>query len=103
MSTGPRILLVEDEASIAEPFAKLLRREGFEASIARTAADALRAAREEEPDLVLLDLALPDGDGRDARATAASAPSAKRVIIVATRARAELMAFLLMGGPWRAR
>jgi two-component system response regulator RegX3 len=65
MPTGPRILLVEDEASIAEPFAKLLRREGFDTILAATAAEALRLARDAEPDLVLLDLALPDGDGRD--------------------------------------
>ena len=60
-----RILIVEDEASIAEPFARLLRREGFDTTVARTAAEALDAARTTEPDLVLLDLALPDGDGRD--------------------------------------
>ncbi len=60
-----RILIVEDEASIAEPFARLLRREGFEPTVAATAAEALSAARDTEPDLVLLDLALPDGDGRD--------------------------------------
>jgi two-component system response regulator RegX3 len=60
-----RILIVEDEASIAEPFARLLRREGFETTVARTAAEALEAARRTEPDLILLDLALPDGDGRD--------------------------------------
>jgi DNA-binding response OmpR family regulator len=60
-----RILIVEDEASIAEPFARLLRREGFETTVVRTAADALEAARRTEPHLVLLDLALPDGDGRD--------------------------------------
>ena len=60
-----RILIVEDEASIAEPFARLLEREGFVATVAGTAAAALRAARDEHPDLVLLDLVLPDGDGRD--------------------------------------
>jgi DNA-binding response OmpR family regulator len=60
-----RILIVEDEASIAEPFARLLEREGFETTVAGTAASALAAAREERPDLVLLDLVLPDGDGRD--------------------------------------
>jgi two-component system response regulator RegX3 len=60
-----RILIVEDERSIAEPFARLLRREGFDTTVAGTAAEALTAARETEPDLVLLDLALPDGDGRD--------------------------------------
>jgi two-component system response regulator RegX3 len=64
-AVATRILIVEDEASIAEPFARLLRREGFETTVARTAADALDAARSTDPDLVLLDLALPDGDGRD--------------------------------------
>jgi two-component system, OmpR family, response regulator RegX3 len=65
ISVATRILIVEDEASIAEPFARLLEREGFEATVAGTAAGALDAARTMHPDLVLLDLALPDGDGRD--------------------------------------
>ena len=60
-----RVLLVEDELSIAEPFAAALARNGFEPLIARTAAEALRLGREAHPDVVLLDLALPDGDGRD--------------------------------------
>lgn len=60
-----RILIVEDEASIADPFARLLEREGFEAVVAGTAVEGLRAARTNPPDLVVLDLALPDGDGRD--------------------------------------
>jgi two-component system response regulator RegX3 len=62
---GPRILLVEDEASIAEPFARLLTREGFEPTIAPTAARAIALYEQAAPDLVLLDLNLPDGDGRD--------------------------------------
>lgn len=61
----PRILLVEDEASIAEPFANGLRREGFDPAIAATAAAARDLAAGWNPDLVLLDLNLPDGDGRD--------------------------------------
>jgi DNA-binding response OmpR family regulator len=61
----PRILLVEDEESISDPFSRALAREGFEPVVARTAADALKLAALVDPELVLLDLGLPDGDGRD--------------------------------------
>jgi two-component system, OmpR family, response regulator RegX3 len=62
---GGRILVVEDEESISQPFAEALRRAGFEAVVTGTAAGAIELAASEEPDLVMLDLALPDGDGRD--------------------------------------
>ncbi|HEV7918678.1 MAG TPA: response regulator transcription factor [Solirubrobacterales bacterium] len=65
MTARTRILLVEDEASISEPLASALDREGFEAVVARTAAEALELADRVDPDLILLDLMLPDGDGRD--------------------------------------
>jgi two-component system response regulator RegX3 len=60
-----RILVVEDEESISEPFAEALRRAGFEPLVTGTAAGALELAESARPDLVMLDLALPDGDGRD--------------------------------------
>ncbi len=62
---GGRILVVEDEDSISQPFAEALRRAGFEALVTRTGAGALQLADESEPDLVMLDLNLPDADGRD--------------------------------------
>ena len=65
MDPRPRILFVEDERSISEPFSHALEREGFEAVVAQTAAEALQLADSIDPDLVLLDLMLPDGDGRD--------------------------------------
>ncbi len=64
-SPGGRILVVEDEESISQPFAEALRRAGFEAIVTGTAAGAIELAASEDPDLVMLDLALPDGDGRD--------------------------------------
>ncbi len=64
MNSG-RILVVEDEESISQPFAEALRRAGFEPVVTGSAAGALRLAAEREPDLIMLDLALPDGDGRD--------------------------------------
>src|SRR3954471_5996347 len=60
-----RILFVEDEPSISDPFSKALAREGFEPLVARTGREALALAERLEPDLVLLDLNLPDIDGRD--------------------------------------
>jgi two-component system response regulator RegX3 len=61
----PRVLVVEDEQSIVAPFVRALERNGFDPVVARTVAEALRMAREARPDVVLLDLSLPDGDGRD--------------------------------------
>jgi DNA-binding response OmpR family regulator len=61
----PAVLLVEDERSIAEPFARALARNGFSTSVARTGAEAIDLFHELAPDVVVLDLALPDGDGRD--------------------------------------
>jgi two-component system response regulator RegX3 len=61
----PRILLIEDESSIAEPLAKALSDEGFDADVAATAEAGIEAFRSSRPDLVLLDVMLPDGDGKD--------------------------------------
>ncbi len=60
-----KILFVEDEAAIYEPFSKALRRNGYEPVVAQTASEALKLADRIDPDLVLLDLNLPDGDGSD--------------------------------------
>ena len=59
------VLLVEDEESITVPLQEALAREGFDASVAGTAAQALELARSLEPDVVLLDVMLPDGSGFD--------------------------------------
>jgi two-component system response regulator RegX3 len=60
-----RILLVEDEESITAPLAQALGREGFDTSVAGSAAAALDLAKQVRPDLVLLDVMLPDGSGFD--------------------------------------
>jgi DNA-binding response OmpR family regulator len=60
-----RLLLIEDEESIAAPLVGALEREGFEVEHAATGRDGLDAAERGAVDLVLLDLMLPDMDGRD--------------------------------------
>jgi two-component system response regulator RegX3 len=59
------ILMVEDEESITVPLAEALAREGFDTEVAGTVADALELAARIDPDLVLLDVMLPDGSGYD--------------------------------------
>ncbi|HKA60319.1 MAG TPA: response regulator transcription factor [Gemmatimonadales bacterium] len=61
----PRILVVDDEPDITALVAYHLAREGYRVTTAGTGADALRAAREERPDLVVLDLMLPGHSGYD--------------------------------------
>ena len=58
-----RILVVEDEEDLALGIRANLEVEGYEVVVAHTGATALRAAASERPDLVLLDLMLPDTDG----------------------------------------
>ncbi len=60
-----RILIVEDEESIADPLADALKSEGFEVGRAAGVHEGLEAFQRTQPDLILLDIMLPDGDGRD--------------------------------------
>jgi DNA-binding response OmpR family regulator len=60
-----KIMLVEDEESISGPLAAALEREGFETTIAGTVSEALEVGAKLAPDLVLLDIMLPDGSGFD--------------------------------------
>jgi DNA-binding NtrC family response regulator len=61
----PVILLVDDEDTIRLFLEKTLRDEGYEALTAATGAEAIELTRSELPDLVLLDLKLPDTNGLD--------------------------------------
>ena len=67
------VLVIEDEESITTPLSEALSREGFRPEVAGTIAEGLRIAERQRPDLVLLDVMLPDGSGfealRELRAT----------------------------------
>jgi len=62
-SAASRVLLVDDEATLREPLAEYLTRQGFLVTAAASAAEARTRLREEEPDLVLLDIMMPGEDG----------------------------------------
>jgi two-component system KDP operon response regulator KdpE len=60
---GPRILVVDDEATMRRALRASLEARGYRVELAAAGADALAAAVDRPPDLVILDLGLPDLDG----------------------------------------
>jgi DNA-binding response OmpR family regulator len=81
-----RILVVEDEESVADAVALNLREEGFEVSVARRGDEGCRLATSEPFDLIVLDLMLPGLDGRDlCRAVRRS--SSTPILMVTARGR----------------
>src|SRR5690554_130203 len=61
----PRILVVDDEVSILNTLEILLRREGFEVSVAKSGREALERFEESRPDVVLTDIRMPGVTGLD--------------------------------------
>lgn len=64
MSEVTRLLLVEDEADLREFLSTTLRAHGYEVMVAANCAEAQAQFSRQLPQLVLLDLGLPDGDGQ---------------------------------------
>ncbi len=64
-SAAPRILVIDDEAQIRRFLDIGLRAEGYEVLLAANAAEGLGLAATQSPDLVILDIGLPDRDGHD--------------------------------------
>lgn len=81
-----RVLVVEDEFAIAKPLRNALEREGYLVSVCETGASALKLVHTWVPDVVLLDLMLPDIDGRE---VAKEIRSFSGVPIIMVTARAE--------------
>lgn len=63
MSRSQQILVVDDEPSIVDAVATALRYEGFDVRVAANGRSALSTAQEAPPDLIVLDVMLPDLDG----------------------------------------
>jgi two-component system OmpR family response regulator len=63
MDQGPRVLVVDDEPNITDLVATALRYEGFDVAVAGTGTDAIREAATFRPDLLVLDVMLPDRNG----------------------------------------
>ena len=64
-SGAPRILVVDDEPNIAELLSAALTLEGYQVGVAATGAEAIEQVRSFRPNLVMLDVMLPDFDGTE--------------------------------------
>ena len=82
---APRLLVVDDEPTILELLSGSLRLAGFEVVTAATGTGAVRAAASSRPDLVLLDVMMPEGDGFEALRRIRSAGSEVPVIFLTAR------------------
>jgi len=80
-----RILIVEDEKEIQNLLAHYLRKEGFHPILATDGEMALSKARKEKPDLILLDILLPQSDGLEVlRAVRSDADIARTPVVMLT-------------------
>ena len=65
MTGKPRVLVVDDEPAILRFLRPALEANGFEVTAATTASEATKRIAGEHPEIIVLDLGLPDGDGKD--------------------------------------
>jgi two-component system, cell cycle response regulator DivK len=92
MTQGPagvaHVLVIEDARLNLELVTALLEVEGFTVSVAMTAAEGIHLAQRDRPDLILMDLNLPDMDGVEATRRLKADPDTRRIPVVALTADA---------------
>ena len=95
-----KILIVDDEPNIVISLEFLMRREGFEVLVARDGEEALRNIKEQQPDLVLLDVMMPKVNGFDVCKQVRNDPAlaGMRIIMLTAKGReAEIAKGLALG------
>jgi len=94
-----RVLVVDDEPSLAEVLGSVLRYEGWDVQVAGSGQEAVRTAREFKPDAVILDVMLPDFDGLEVlRRIRADQPHACVLFLTARDAVEDRIAGITAGG-----
>jgi two-component system KDP operon response regulator KdpE len=97
MTRSPRILLVDDEVPIQKAVAPLLRARGYEVELAGTGRDALHIVATHPPDLIVLDLGLPDLEGTDVCRRIRAESAIPIVVLSARGGEADKVAALDLG------
>jgi DNA-binding response OmpR family regulator len=89
MAETKTILCIEDETGMIDLMRFILEREGFRFAEARGGVEGIRLIREEQPDLVLLDLMMPDVDGWDVYRQMKADEALCQIPVIVVTARAE--------------
>ncbi len=84
-----RVLVIEDEADLREVLDYNLRKEGHRVTMTGTGAEGLRLARELQPDLILLDLMLPDTTGTAVCKTLKKEQATREIRVIMVTAKGE--------------
>jgi CheY-like chemotaxis protein len=84
----PRILIVEDNEANWDMLSRRLTRRGYVMTIARDGEEGVRLARDELPDLILMDMSLPVMDGWEATRTLKADGATRHIPIIALTAHA---------------
>ena len=92
-----KILVVEDEKSLSEPLAYLLRREGYEVSVVDNGLSAVEAVDHSPPDLMLLDLMLPGLAGTEVCREVRSRSSLPIIMLTAKNSEVDIVVGLELG------
>ncbi len=94
------ILVIEDEATLAKNIQRYLQREGFETRVAGTLREGWREFEAFTPDVILLDLALPDGNGVDLLPRIRAADRNAKVIILTAHGSVQTAVEAMKAGAW---
>ena len=97
MTRSARILLVDDEVSIQRAVTPLLRSRGYEIEVAGTGTEALKMFEDRQPDLIVLDLGLPDMEGTEVCRWVRGQSAVPIIVLSARGAEAEKVAALELG------
>lgn len=85
----PRVLCIEDEAEMSQLVEMILSRQGYDVTTAATSQDALEMVAAQKPDIILLDLMLPDIDGWEVYEMLKAADATRDIPVIVVTARAQ--------------
>ncbi len=84
-----KILIADDNEHIRESLASILEDEGYALSIAKNGAEALRKAREVSPDILILDVMMPEMNGYEVCQTIKSDPDLRKTFVLMLSAKGQ--------------